>query len=159
MKSFIVALALAVAGLALLHPSQAAGAIIGIPGYYDQATQTFVPMVVPLSRSLGRAQSRSPSRSASRQRLEPTSRLVAKYLYFASDGASRTTLPPPVLSFDRALSDRHVPIPYDWTTAATGELADLTVSCSEGDGFSAEALGTLSPSPCPGSWCPPRSAP
>ncbi len=47
MKNFVVALVLAVVGLALPHPSQAAGAIAGIPGYYDTTTGTFVPMVVP----------------------------------------------------------------------------------------------------------------
>jgi hypothetical protein len=42
MKNFVLALVLAVVGLALPHPSQAAGPIIHIPGYYDQVTQTFV---------------------------------------------------------------------------------------------------------------------
>ncbi len=47
MKNFVVVLVLAVVGLALPHPSQAAGVMMGVPGYYDPTTSTFVPIVTP----------------------------------------------------------------------------------------------------------------
>ena len=51
MKNFVVAFVLAVVGLALPHPSQAAGAIVGIPGFTIQRPRPscrWCTQVVPL---------------------------------------------------------------------------------------------------------------
>jgi hypothetical protein len=34
-----------------------------------------------------------------------------------------------------------LPIPYNWTMAAAGEFATVTVNCSEGSGFTTGAVG------------------
>ncbi len=146
MKNFIVALVLAAVGLALLHPSQAAGAIIGIPGYYDQATQTFVPMVVPkvvplisVARTGTVKVTITLSIEAAIGTDEP---ITCQASIFASDAsfdnsASATGL----VVRSGATGTVTMPIPYDWTMVATGELATLSVSCSEGEGFSAGGVG------------------
>ena len=45
MKTFVMALVLAAVEFALPHSGQAAGAVRPVPGYYNPATGTFVPMV------------------------------------------------------------------------------------------------------------------
>jgi hypothetical protein len=61
MKRVLAVLVLAIFTFALPYRSHAAGPVIGIPGYYDPTTSTFVPLVAPrlfplrLPSSLGRA--------------------------------------------------------------------------------------------------------
>jgi hypothetical protein len=146
MKNLIVALVLAAVGLALLHSSQAAGAIIGIPGYYDQATQSFVPMVVPkvvplvsVARTGTVKVTITLSVEAAIGTDEP---ITCQASIFASDASFDNSASATGLVVRSGVTGTvTMPIPYDWTMVATGELATLSVSCSEGEGFSAGGVG------------------
>jgi hypothetical protein len=136
MKNFVVALILAVVGLALPHPSQAAGAITGIPGYYDPATGTFAPMVtkaVPL---------------ASVSRTGTFKAIITINIESAIGTFEPITCSASIMSSDASFNNSAsasglvvrtgatgtvtIMIPYNWTMAITGEQATVSVNCSEG---------------------------
>jgi hypothetical protein len=136
MKNFVVALILAVVGLALPHPSQAAGAVTGVPGYYNPATGTFAPMVtkiVPL---------------ASVSRTGTFKAIITLNIESAIGTFEPITCSASIMSSDASFDNSAsasglvvrtgatgtvtIMIPYNWTMAATGEQATVSVNCSEG---------------------------
>lgn len=139
MKNLVVALVLAVVGLALPHPSQATSAPAGIPGYYNPATGTFAPLTIK----------QVPFASVSRT---GTFEAVITLTIESAIGADEPiTCNVGISSFDVSFSNSAsatglivrtgatgkvtVTIPYDWTMAATGEQAMVSVTCNEGSGF------------------------
>jgi hypothetical protein len=134
MKSFVAALPIVVFALMLSHPSQAAGPIMGIPGYYDPATSRFVPMYTPKV---------TPLTSVVRT---GTVKVVVTLSIESSIGTDEAivcnaTISSDDASFFNSASDSGeivrsgstgtltMSIPYSWTMAATGERANVTVSC------------------------------
>lgn len=146
MKTFVVLLVLAVVGLALPRPTQAAGAIIGIPGYYDQATGTFVPMVTPKVMPLVSVARTGTVKITITLGIEAAIGTDEPISCQASISASDA-------SFDNSASASGLVvrsgargtvtmlIPYNWTMAASGELANLSVNCIEGSSFSTGGVG------------------
>jgi hypothetical protein len=148
MKTFAMVLVLAVTALfALPHPSQAAGAIMGIPGYYDTTTSTFVPMVTPKVLPLTAPITRMGTvKVIITLNVEPaigtdtpiscTASVSASDASF-ENSASATGL----VSRTGTAGTLTILIPYNWTMVASGETAMLSVNCSESGGFSAGGIG------------------
>jgi hypothetical protein len=136
MRRIVLTLILAVIGLALPHPSQAAGAVMGVPGFYDQATGTFVPMVVPKVVPLVSVARTGTVKIIITLSIEaaigPFQPITCQASIFASD-----------VSFDNSASASGfvvrsgakgtltMLIPYNWTMVANGELASMSVNCSD----------------------------
>jgi hypothetical protein len=140
MKNFVVALVLAVVGLALPHPSHAAGVTTGIPGFYDPATGAFAPMVTKVVPLVTVART-------------GTVKVVITLNIEAAIGTYEPiTCQASINSFDASFTNMAsaaglvvrtgatgtvtITIPYNWKMAAAGEQATVSANCSEGNGFS-----------------------
>ena len=147
MKNLIVAGLLTVIVLALPHPSQASGPVIGVPGYYDPATSTFVPMVAPKAIPLATFVRTGTVKVVIMLSIEPA---------IGTDEAisCQATLQAADASFENSASatglvvrtgsagSLTMSIPYQWTMAASGEPATITVNCTEGnESFTPGAVG------------------
>jgi hypothetical protein len=149
MKNFVVVLMLAIAVLALPYPSQAASAPKGIPGYFNPATGTFAPLTIyqaPLGTAVVRTGTVNIAITLSIESSigigEPIScnASISSFDASFSNSASASGL----VIRTGTTGKVTIPIPYDWTMAATGEQATISVSCDEGS-FGTGAIGhTLS---------------
>jgi hypothetical protein len=146
MKTFVVALLLVVLGLVLPHPSRASGAVMGIPGYYDQTTGTFVPMVVPkvvplvsLTRTGTVKVIITLNVEAAIGTFEP---ITCQASITASDSSfDNSATATGVVVRSGATGTVTMLIPYNWTMAAAGEQATVSVNCSEGNSFTTGGVG------------------
>jgi hypothetical protein len=145
MKNFVVVLVLAVVGLALPHPSQAAGVMMGVPGYYDPTTSTFVPIVTPKTFPLATFTRTGTFKLTVTLSIEPAIGVdepitcqasISTFDASFTNSASTTGL----IVRSGAKGTLTMPIPYNWTTAAAGETATVTVNCSE-NSFGAGGIG------------------
>lgn len=145
MKKFVVLLVLAVVGLVLPYPSQGASAPAGIPGYFNPATGTFAPLTikqVPLAAAVSRTGTFEAVITLSIESAigidEPITCTanISSFDPSFTNSASATGL----VVRTGATGKVTITIPYDWTMAATGEQATVTVNCSESE-FGAGSAG------------------
>jgi hypothetical protein len=147
MKKFAVVLVLAVAALGLPYPAaRAATAAPGIPGYYNPLTGSFTPLIVksvPLATPVSR--------------IGTVQIAITLTVESAIGIGDPITCNASIISFDSSFSNTAsatglivrtgttgkvtIVIPYDWTMAATGESATVSVSCNEGTSFEAGGIG------------------
>jgi hypothetical protein len=136
MKNLVMALTLAAVEFALPHSGEAAGAARPVPGYYNPANGTFVPMVTkspavaPTTRTGTVKISIALSLEAAIGADEPISCQASISAFDASFDNSASTSGVVVRS--GAKGTVVLIIPYDWTMAAANEMVTITTSCSEG---------------------------
>jgi len=144
MKILVMALTLAAVEFALPHSGEAAGAARLVPGYYNPANGTFVPMVTkspavaPITRTGTVKISITLSLEAGVGTDESISCQASIGAFDASFENSASTSGVVVRS--GAKGTVVLTIPYDWTMAAANEMVTITTSCSEGS-FSAGGVG------------------
>jgi hypothetical protein len=146
MKNFVVIVALAVGALVLPHPSQAAGIPAnGIPGYYNTATSTFVPLVIksaPAAAPVNRTGTLKITINLTIESAigtdEPISCSASTETFDSSFSNSAGTSG--IITRTGSTGTLTMLIPYDWTMANSGELATITVSCEE-SGFETAGVG------------------
>ncbi|HEV3113596.1 MAG TPA: hypothetical protein VGY99_24180 [Candidatus Binataceae bacterium] len=138
MKNLVVALVLAIVALALPYPTQATSAPAGIPGYYNAATGTFSPLTikqVPLAAVVSRTGTFEAVITLTIESAigidEPITctASISSFDPSFTNSASATGL----VVRTGATGKVTITIPYDWTMAATGESATVSVNCSESE--------------------------
>lgn len=135
MKNLVIALVLTVVGLAFANPSRAAGANMGILGYWDPTTSSFVPALTPKVVPLA-----APVTRTGTVKVNITLNIESSIGTY--DGISCSSA---IFSFDSSFSNDAstsgsvlrsgatgtitMTIPYLWTMAASGELANVSANC------------------------------
>jgi len=135
-KNLVIALVLVIVGFALPNPSRAAGANMGTLGYWDPTTSTFVPMLTPKVLPLA-----SPVTRTGTVKVNITLSIESSIGTDQAISCSASILSSDASFFNQASTDGIVvrsgatgtvtmTIPYLWTMAATGELANVFASCN-----------------------------
>ena len=144
MKNFIVGALFGTISLMAFHGGEASAAP-GIAGYLNPATGTFTPYIqkVPAAAPVATTGTVTVAISLNIEAAigadEPISCSVSISTYDTSFGNSASSTG--IIARSGAKGSATIAIPYQWTMKATGEMANVSASCTEGSSYSAGGIG------------------